>query len=307
MTSSAVRLVSAPRPWNPVAAYQAATVLASVVPEPVTMALATAAGRAFACWPSERRRMLRRHLRRVLGPEAGDAEVDHLAARALGAYARYWVDTFRVPSLSLEQLERGFAFSGREHLEAALAAGRGVVLALPHLGGWELAGAYVARMGDPITVVVEELQPPEAFRWFADLRQAMGMTVVAAGSGAGAAVARALAANHVVCLLCDRDLSGTGVAVEFFGERTTLPAGPATLALRSGAPLVTMAVYASWRSHEAVLRPPLDTVRRGALRADVCRVTQDMASELEVLIRRAPDQWHLLQPNWPSDREAASR
>jgi KDO2-lipid IV(A) lauroyltransferase len=220
----------------------------------------------------------------------------------MGAYGRYWVDTFRVPSLSLDQLERGLAFTGREHLEAGLAAGRGVILALPHLGGWELAGAYVARMGDPITVVVEELQPPEAFRWFVGLRQAMGMTVVAADAKAGTAVARALKANHVVCLLCDRDLAGTGVPVDFFGERTTLPAGPATLALRSGAPLVPIAVYASGRAHEAVLRPPLDTTRHGALRADVARITQAMASELEVLIRRAPDQWHLLQPNRPSDR-----
>ncbi len=291
---------------NPLDAYRAAAVAAKVVPEPVSMALATAAGHAFASWPTERRRMLRRHLRRVVGPDATDAEVDDLAARALGAYARYWVETFRVPSLTLEQMERGFAFSGREHLEAGLAAGHGVILALPHLGGWELAGAYVARMGDPITVVVEALEPPEAFRWFADLRKSMGMTVVAAGASAGAAVARALSANHIVCLLCDRDLSGTGVPVEFFGERTTLPGGPATLALRSGAPLVAMAVYASRRGHEAVIRPPLDTARRGKLRADVARVTQDIASELEVLIRRAPDQWHLLQPNWPSDQAAVA-
>ena len=303
MTSGASGVPLASRLWNPLVPYKAGALVAKVVPETASMGLATAAGRAYAAWPSGRRRMLRRHVRRVVGPDVAQREVDHLAARALSAYARYWVDTFRVPSLSLEQLERGFSFTGREHLEAGLAAGRGVVLALPHLGGWELAGAYVARMGDPITVVVEELQPPEAFQWFADLRRSMGMFVVPAGAGAGAAVARALKANHVVCLLCDRDLSGTGVEVELFGERTTLPAGPATLALRTGAPLVAMAVYASWRRHEAVLRPPLDTTRKGALRADVARVTQDIAIALEALIRRAPDQWHLLQPNWPSDRE----
>lgn len=291
---------------NPVKPYKFVAALARVVPEPVSLALATVAGQAVASRPSERRRMLRRHLRRVLGPAASEAEVDRMAGRAMASYARYWVDTFRVPSLSLEQLERGLAISGREHLEAGLAAGRGVVLALPHLGSWELAGAYVARMGDPITVVVEQLEPPEAFRWFTELRQAMGMTVVAAGPSAGAAVARALSANHVVCLLCDRDLAGTGVAVEFFGEPTTLPGGPATLALRTGAPLIPMAVYASWRGHEAVFHPPLDATRRAGLRADVARLTQDLAGELEVLIRRAPDQWHLLQPNWPSDLEPAA-
>jgi KDO2-lipid IV(A) lauroyltransferase len=118
-------------------------------------------------------------------------------------------------------------------------------------------------------------------------------------------VAQALKANHVVCLLCDRDMAGTGVPVDFFGERTTLPGGPATLALRSGAPLVPIAVYTSWRGHEAVLRPPLDTTRHGKFRADVSRITQDLAGALEALIRRAPDQWHLLQPNWPSDWEPA--
>jgi len=292
---------------NPVALYRAGAAVAKVVPEPISLAVASAAGQAVAAVPSDRRRMLRRHLRRVLGPEVDQAEVDRQARRAMAAYARYWVDAFRVPSLTPDQLERGLSFTGREHLEAGLAAGRGVVLALPHLGGWELAGAYIAAMGDPITVVVEELQPPQVFRWFTDLRQAMGMTVVPADAGAGAAVARALAANHVVCLLCDRDLTGTGVPVDFFGERTTLPGGPATLALRSGAPLVPIAVYASGGDHEAVLRPPLDTVRRTTLRADVARVTHDVARELEVLIRQAPDQWHLLQPNWPSDRQGAAR
>ena len=286
---------------NPVRRLRAGATLAKVLPEPMSLALAAVAGSLFAAAPSERRRMLRRHLRRVLGPDAAQTEVDRQARRALASYARYWVDTFRVPSLSLDQLERGLSFCGREHLEAGLAVGRGVVLALPHLGGWELAGAFIARMGDPITVVVEALRPPEAFRWFTDLRQGMGMTVVAADAHAGAAVARALAANHVVCLLCDRDLTGTGIAVDFFGERTTLPGGPATLALRTGAPLVPIAVYADRHGHEAVLRPPLDTARRTTLRADVARVTQDVAHELEILIRRAPDQWHLLQPNWPSD------
>lgn len=285
------------------AAYRAGSVAARLLPEPISLGLATAAGRVYASWPSERRRMLRRHLRRVLGPDASEAEVKRQAARAMGAYARYWVDTFRVPSLSLDQLERGLSFSGRGHLEAALSAGRGVILVLPHLGGWELAGAYIAKMGDPITVVVEQLRSPEVFRWFAELRRSMGMTVVAADRDAAAAVARALKANEIVCLLSDRDLGGKGVPVEFFGERTTLPGGPATLALRTGAPVVPIAVYATWRGHEAVLRPPIDTARRGSFRDDVTRITQDVAAELEILIRRAPDQWHLLQPNWPSDLE----
>ena len=119
---------------------------------------------------------------------------------------------------------------------------------------------------------------------------------------------RALKANHVLCLLCDRDLAGGGVEVEFFGERTTLPGGPATLALRTGAPLLPTAVYFEGAGHLGA-RPPAArrSSAQGKLRDDVARITQDLADELEALIRRAPDQWHLMQPNWPSDHEALGK
>jgi KDO2-lipid IV(A) lauroyltransferase len=130
------------------------------------------------------------------------------------------------------------------------------------------------------------------------------MTVVPLGDGAATAVMKALKANEVVCLLCDRDLERNGVEVEFFGERTTLPAGPAMLGLRTGAPVLPTGVYFTprYNGHHAIVRPPLTASRLGGgLRDDVARVTQSLARELEFLIRRAPDQWHLFQPNWPSD------
>ena len=111
----------------------------------------------------------------------------------------------------------------------------------------------------------------------------------------------------MVCLLCDRFLEGASVEVEFFGERTSLPAGPATLALRTGAPLLPTAVYFRGDSHHAIVRPPIPAEREGKLRDDVQRVTQALAHELERLIRLAPEQWHLLQPNWPSDRLLLAR
>jgi KDO2-lipid IV(A) lauroyltransferase len=132
------------------------------------------------------------------------------------------------------------------------------------------------------------------------------MEVVALGSDAVGRVTAALRDNRVVCLVSDRDLSGDGVEVEFFGERTTLPAGPATLALRTGAPILPVAVYfGSGRRHHGVVRPPIDTTRgSGRLRDDVARITQDLAHEFESLIAAEPQQWHLMQPNWPSDHEA---
>jgi KDO2-lipid IV(A) lauroyltransferase len=128
------------------------------------------------------------------------------------------------------------------------------------------------------------------------------MTVVKIGPDAGKAVLGALRRNQIVCLLSDRDLTGDGVEVEFFGERTRLPGGPATVALRTGAPLLPVAVYFEERGgHHGVVQPPVPAERQGRLRDDVQRVTQELARRFEQLISTAPEQWHLLQPNWPSD------
>ena len=179
-----------------------------------------------------------------------------------------------------------------------------MILALPHLGGWEWAGRWMADQGLAVTVVVEPLDPPELFEWFASLpplprhdRRARRARTP------GTAVLRALRANEVVCLLCDRDIEGGGVEVEFFGERTTLPGGPATLACAPARRSLPTAVYftAGRDGHHAVIRPPVPAERHGSLRDDVQRITQVLATELEVLIRAAPEQWHLFQPNWPRD------
>jgi KDO2-lipid IV(A) lauroyltransferase len=225
------------------------------------------------------------------------------------SYARYYEESFRLPGTSAADLDAGFRPDGWHHLDAGLEAGKGAIMALPHLGGWEWAGFWVTQVQKrPVTVVVERLEPPALFDWFVDLRRSFGFEIVALGPEAGAATSRALKANHTLALLCDRDLAGTGPEVEFFGERTTLPGGPAILALRTGAPLLPTAVYFDGPdSRRSVVLPPLDTTRRGKLRDDVQRVTQDLARALEDLIRRAPEQWHLLQPNWPSDRSSSEQ
>ena len=124
------------------------------------------------------------------------------------------------------------------------------------------------------------------------------------GGEAGSTVIKALREGGIVGLVCERDLQGNGVEVDFFGERTLMPSGPATLALRTGAALLPTAVYfRGKRGHVGVVRPPLACEREGSLREDVTRITQALANEFEDLIRAAPEQWHLLQPNWPSDFE----
>ena len=283
--------------------YRVGSALANALPEAAPEPVSRAAAPVLAVALASRRRMVARHLRRVHG-DVGDAVLRREVRRSFASYARYWLESFRVPARTPEELMAGMSCDGFEHIEAARAEGRGVILALPHLGGWDYGGAWLGALGHPVTVVVEPLQPPELFAWFADFRERLGMEVVPLGPGVSGAVLRALRANRIVCLLCDRDLVGDGPEVVFFGERTTLPAGPVTLAFRSGAPVLPTAVYFDGPDrHRGQVEPPLELPRQGRLRDDVVAGTQALAEALEGLIAAAPDQWHLLQPNWPSDRE----
>lgn len=280
--------------------------MARALPAGVADAAGEAAGAVMARAMRGRRAMLERHLRRVHGADLAGADLDRAVRRSFAAYGRYWVESFRLPGRRPADLLAGVTYDGLSLVEEAVAAGQGVILAMPHLGGWDVGGAWMAALGFPMVAVMEDIEPPELFRWIADLRRAIGLDVLALGPGVGPAVSRRLREGAVVALVCDRDIEGTGVEVDFFGERTTLPAGPATLAMRAGALLLPATIYfRPGGRHHAVFGPPVDTARQGSFREDVTRVTQVLAGELERLIRAAPDQWHLLQPNWPSDREAA--
>jgi KDO2-lipid IV(A) lauroyltransferase len=249
--------------------------------------------------------MIERNLRRVYGQDYGGIALRRSVQRTLDYYARYWVESFRLPGTSSEELDAGMSFEGYHRVENAVDSGIGPIVALPHLGGWEWGGFWLASTWkQKVTVVVEPLEPPELFEWFAGLRESFGMQVVPLGPDAGKAVISSIKGANITCLLCDRDIGGGGVEVEFFGERTTLPAGPATLALRTGAALLPTAVYFRGKGHHAAIREAIPVERRGRLRDDVQRITQLLAYELEALIRAEPEQWHLLQPNWPSDHEA---
>ncbi len=298
----------APRPFQrltdaaTVSGYRTGALLARALPGFIAEGLATPIGFGASFANAERRAMVERHLRRV-NPRWTYWQVRDGVQQAFDSYSRYWIESLRLPTLSKRVVAAGFRETDFFHVTDALAEGRGVILALPHLGGWEWAGRWLADTGHRVTVVVERIEPPELFDWFARLRNQLGMKVVPLGPSAATAVLRALRDNEVVCLLCDRDLQGGGIEVEFFGERTTLPAGPATLGLRAGAPILPVAVYFTRRynGHHAVIRPRIPAERTGSLREDVTRITQHLARELESLIRRAPEQWHLFQPNWPSD------
>ena len=274
------------------------------LPRRVAAALASAAGLIIAALWRGKRPLVRANLRRVLGPQPSDAALEQLVTKAFVSYANYWVESARVVALRSDQIESTFTIEGFERFRLEMAKGRGVVVVLPHVGSWEYGGRWLAQQGYPMTTVGELLEPPELFEWFTSQRGALGLTVMPPGPGTTVRLLDTLRAGRVVGLLADRDLVGNGVAVEFFGEKTTLPGGPALLALRSGAPLMTCAIYQrpGGRYH-AIMQPPLDSTRTGPMRQDVQRLTEDAARALEHLIRVSPEQWHLFQPNWPSDRE----
>lgn len=247
--------------------------------------------------------MIRRHLRRAGVQEAA---LDRATRDAFASYGRYWMELFRLGCQTPAEIIEGFDVVGYERIDAALERGKGAILALPHLGGFDFAGAFLAARGAAPIVVVEALEPAALFDWFVSVRDRVGMTVIGLDENAGTRVAQALRDNRVVCLLADRDIAGDGVEVDFFGERTTMPAGPAVLALRTGAALMTASCYFTPHGgHNATISTPIVVQREGTLRADVARITQQLADEFEELIRASPEQWHLMQPNWPSDFLAA--
>jgi len=308
-----------PRPSPALSALRAGSAVAGFLPASVgqvvaeTTALVVSRGSYLAIRPnamSKRREMVGRHLRRVYGAEIGGWQLGRLVDEAFASYARYWAETLRLPSLRPEQILAGAGYEGYENLEAGRAAGRGTIFALPHLGGWEWCGTDLGLRGHPMHVVVERLQPADVFEWFVSLRGQLGMHVIPTGPGAAARCSEALAANGVLCLLADRVIGdASAVEVDFFGERTRLPAGPVTLALRTGAALLPCAVYfgPGPDDHLGVMGRPIPLERRGRLRDDVAAGTQVLAKEFEALIRRAPTQWHLMQPNWPSDEKVQVR
>ena len=250
----------------------------------------------------KKRTIVSRHMRRIQ-PQLSDRHIRRAVQKSYESYARYYIETFRLPLLNAKQIQSGVSIEGFEHIESGLQLGKGVILALPHLGGWEWSGRWLIQRGHRLNAVVEKLESPQLFEMFLQLRKKYGVQVIPLDDSAGVAVQQALARNEIVALLSDRDIQGTGIEVEFFGERTTIPTGPAFFALRTGAALVPLATYFSKRldGHETIVRPALEVRRLATLREDLQRISQDLAYELELLIRRDPAQWHLFQPNWPSD------
>ena len=284
--------------------YKLVALLSRKLPKRLSFSVASFLGYAIARIDKKRRDQVIRNANRLSESKLSREELKDFVDQTFESYAHYWVNTFRLVDMTKQELERTFSHDGWELIETALKKDSGVILVLPHLGAWDWGGFWISKIkGVSVSAVVEPLEPPELFEWFKRSRNALGMDVIPLGQDAGPQVLKAISDKQLIVLVSDRDVGGSSVEVEFFGEKTLLPAGPATLALRTGATLLPVAIYNKDNGCHGVVRPAISLERKGKFRSDVQRITQTIADEMELLIRKAPEQWHLMQPNWPSDSQ----
>jgi KDO2-lipid IV(A) lauroyltransferase len=278
--------------------------LVGLLPLKVARTIGTFFGGVWYRVDKDRSGMSRSHMRRVLGdvPEADEA-----AEAAMRSYGRYFAEALWVNGERVADMLSKTTSDGLERVIEARDEGNGMIYALPHMGNWEAAAPVAVHEGIPVVAVAEDLSNKRITTWFTEMRADFGIEIVLATGRIEVMrkLEAAIAANKAVALLSDRDLSRRGVEVEFFGEKTTLPPGPASLAIKTGAPLFPVGTYFREDGHHVVIRPRLSIPEVESRSEQIKLLTQEMAGELEGLIRRAPDQWHLLQPNWPSDREGS--
>jgi phosphatidylinositol dimannoside acyltransferase len=283
--------------------YAAAWRLVRALPAPIAAGLfRTVADRAYKRGGKGTAR-LRANLRQVVGPDLPESELDDLVRQGLRSYARYWMEAFRLPSRTREQNRDGFRLERGHLLGENVAAGVGSIVALPHAGNWDAAGAWVAANGWPITTVAERLKPEAVYERFLAFRRGLGMEIVPLTGGNQPPIdvlVDRLGKGHVVPLLAERDLSSRGVEVSFFGARTRMPPGPALLALRTGAPLYVVSMWYEPDAPVGHMWGPLEMPgpETGTLDVRVRALTQQVADQLAVGIAAHPQDWHMLQRMW---------
>lgn len=263
------------------------------------------AGADFAARRGGGPQQLRRNLARVLAVPPEQVP-DDLVRDSLRSYARYWREAFRLPSMDLEATAAAIDSSveGQEYLEHAMAEGRGAVLALPHSGNWDMAGVWCTQKWGGLSTVNERLKPESLYRRFVEYREGLGFEIFPLSGGESppfGELAARLRDNKIVCLLGERDLAAKGVPVTFFGEPTRMPAGPAKLAIETGAALLPVHCWFTGDRWGFSIDPPID------VSVGVDGATQALADRFAANIAAHPADWHMLQPLWLDDLSAARR
>ena len=230
----------------------------------------------------------RYNLHRVLGTEPDEV----LLRTGITSWLRTYVEVLALPTWSADEVLDRVATVGERHVRAAMAEG-GAVVALPHLGNWDLAGAWACLTGMPVTTVAENLGPRE-FAAYRAIRHRLGMEVLAHDDvHTMAQLLDAVRRGRLVCLLSDRDLAGHGLPVRFGGHHITMPSGPALIARRTGATLLAAAAHYVSDGIILEISPPIPH-HRG--RQGLIAMTQEIADFFTEQVRRFPADWHLLQP-----------
>ena len=240
---------------------------------------------------------------RVLGRPVDDPFVVANTREAFRRYARYWYDSFAIEEWPAEDVLANFTWDGDEHLFRMAEEGHGTIAVLPHLGNWDASARAMADRGLRMVAVAEHLRPERLFQLFVRQRERYGIEVIAleAHHGVGRALTSALADNKLIGLLADRDLTGRGIEVEMFGARRRLPAGPAMLAMSTGAPVAVVATFETPAGWHGVVWPLDMPKRTGDRRADARAITQAIADAFERMISMSPADWHVFEPAWPED------
>jgi phosphatidylinositol dimannoside acyltransferase len=258
--------------------------------------------------------VLEANLRRVLSFKYGSPDVDGKELRALSraalrSYARYWLEVFRLPVIPIERIVSGMHIdaAGEEAMFASLKAGRGVVIALPHMGNFEQAGAWVvARGAGSFTTVAERLRPESVYEAFVRFRESLGMEVLPLTGGRSpfGTLAQRLRAGKLVCLVSDRDLKETGVEVEMFGETARI-AATAALAVHTGAALMPTATWFDGDDWGAHIYEEIPVPESGTLAEKTAVMSQQLARVFEQAIAEHPQDWHMLQRVFTADLDPA--
>ncbi|MGW0898222.1 phosphatidylinositol mannoside acyltransferase [Streptomyces goshikiensis] len=275
------------------------------LPEPAAVAL----GRRIAdfTWKRRGKSVLRleSNLARVV-PDASPERLRALSQAGMRSYMRYWMESFRLPTMETSRFGQDVRMEDEHILREALASGRGVVVALPHLANWDLAGAWaVGHLGVPFTTVAERLKPESLFDRFVAYRESLGMEVLPhTGGAAFGTLARRLRSGGLVCLVADRDLSASGVEVDFFGSTARMPAGPALLAQQTGAVLLPATLYyGDTPQMYGRIHPEVTVPQTGTRTEKTAAMTQALADAFASGISEHPQDWHMLQRLWLDDLE----
>jgi lauroyl/myristoyl acyltransferase len=260
--------------------------------------------------------VLEANLRRVLSFSSGRPDVDGkelrtLSRATLSSYARYWLEAFRLPVIPIERILSGMHINpaGEEAMFANLKRGRGVIIALPHMGNFEQAGAWVVAAGaGSFTTVAERLRPESVYEAFVRFREGLGMEVLplTGGQSPFGTLAQRLRAGKLVCLVSDRDLKDTGIEVEMFGERARI-AATAALAVHTGAALMPTGTWFEGDDWGAHIYEEIPVPESGTRAEKVAAMSQQLARVFETAIAEHPQDWHMLQRVFTADLSLGGR